>query len=180
MALAASFTQLDITVIQVAHLADRGIANLEDQAYFTRRQAHLSIVAFFGQQLRCSASGARQLTTFIFLQLNIVDQGANRDIRDWHAVAGADIGSRASNHNIANLKTQGDHNVALHAISVMKQRQTSCADRIVFNCSHGSGDIAFKALKIHDTYILAASTATMADSYSARKIATAITFSHHH
>ena len=51
MALAAGFAQLDIAVIQIANLTDRGVADLADQAYFTRRQADLGIIAFFGQQL---------------------------------------------------------------------------------------------------------------------------------
>jgi hypothetical protein len=66
VALAPGFTQLNVAVIQVANLADRGKANLADQAYFTGRQAYLGVIALFRQQLCGSPSRSRQLAAFAF------------------------------------------------------------------------------------------------------------------
>ena len=92
VALAAGFAQLDVAVIQITNLADGGIAHLAHQANFAGGQADLGIIAFFGQQLSSSARGADQLAAFALLQLNIVDQRADRDIGRGQAVARANFG----------------------------------------------------------------------------------------
>ncbi len=91
MTLATRFPQLDIAVVQITDLADGGVADLANQANFTRRQADLSVVTFFRQELSSGASGANQLTTLAFFQLDIVDHRADRNIGNRQAVAWADI-----------------------------------------------------------------------------------------
>jgi hypothetical protein len=55
MAFPSSLPQFYIAVIHIANLANRGIAVLPDQAYFTRGQADLGVIALFGEQLGGSA-----------------------------------------------------------------------------------------------------------------------------
>jgi hypothetical protein len=48
MAFSSGLTQLDIIVIQITNLADRGETYLAHQPHFTRWKADLSVLAFFG------------------------------------------------------------------------------------------------------------------------------------
>jgi hypothetical protein len=47
----SSLTQLDIIVVQITNLTDRGKTHLVHQSYFTRRKANLGILAFLGKHL---------------------------------------------------------------------------------------------------------------------------------
>jgi hypothetical protein len=49
VALAPCFTQLDIAVIQISNLPDRGVAFLPNQAYLAGRHADLGEITFFRQ-----------------------------------------------------------------------------------------------------------------------------------
>jgi hypothetical protein len=91
VALAPGFAQLDVAVIQVAHLADGGVAGLADQAHFTRGHAHLGVIAFFRQHLSCSTGGAHQLPAAAFFQLDVVHHRADRDVGNGQAVARANF-----------------------------------------------------------------------------------------
>jgi hypothetical protein len=91
MSLATSLAQLDVAVIQVPHLADCGIAALTDQAYFTGGKAHLSVIAFFRQELGGSTCCPDQLGAFPLLKLDVVHQRADWNIRNGQAVAGANF-----------------------------------------------------------------------------------------
>jgi len=108
-------------VIQVAHLADGGVAHLANQANFTGRQAQLRVIAFFGQQLRGGAGGANQLSALAFLQFDIVHHGADRNVGDGHAVAGANVDAGAGHDRVANAQPDGGHDVALFAVSIDQQ-----------------------------------------------------------
>jgi hypothetical protein len=52
MALAPSLAQLNVAMLNIANLSNRGQAILPYQTFFTRGQSHRGIVlVFFGQQL---------------------------------------------------------------------------------------------------------------------------------
>src|SRR5215472_11474899 len=66
----ASFADNLVLVIDVADLSDGGTAAYIDQSNFTAGHAHLRVRTFFGQQLRCAAGTAHQLSTAPELHLD--------------------------------------------------------------------------------------------------------------
>src|SRR5271157_6252232 len=91
VAFAAGLAQLDVAVVQVADLADRGIACLQDQAHLPGGQADLGVFALLRQELRRPSRGPDHLPAPALLQLDIVNHGADRDVRERQTVAGADL-----------------------------------------------------------------------------------------
>jgi hypothetical protein len=79
--LASCFAKLDVAMVEVTHLTNRGITNLMNQANLTRRHADLGKIAFFSKQLRRTTSGTNKLTTTPASVFDIVDHGPNRDVR---------------------------------------------------------------------------------------------------
>src|SRR6202011_4487985 len=77
-----------VLVIEIAELADRGAADDQDAAHLTRRHAHLRVVAFLGHQLRGAAGRPHELAALSGLQLDVVDDGTERDVQQRQGVAG--------------------------------------------------------------------------------------------
>ena len=79
MALAASLTQFDLSVLQITNLPDASGAFLADQANFTGGHTHLGIFTFFCQKLSRRTGGTDQLRAGAFTNFHIVNHGANRE-----------------------------------------------------------------------------------------------------
>jgi hypothetical protein len=163
VALAASFTQFHIAVIQVANLPNRRIAGLPHQANFARGQANLSVIAFFCQELSSAASRANQLSAATVFELNVMDQGTNGDIGQRQVVSRADLSLCAGDERIAHLYSQWGHDIAFFAISVEQQGQASGAVRIVFDRRDLRRYADFFTLEIDQANGAPVPTAAMAD-----------------
>ncbi|MPM68401.1 hypothetical protein SDC9_115333 [bioreactor metagenome] len=77
MALTAGFADLDIAVVGVSHLTDRGFALLADIAHLTGGEAHLNHAALFGHKLSGNARGTDELGAVAGGKLHVVDQFAD-------------------------------------------------------------------------------------------------------
>src|SRR5688572_19761895 len=119
VALATGFTEFDVAVIQISNLPHGRVASLTDQADLARGHAHLCKVAFLGEQLCSTTGGTYHLTTATFFDLDVVDHGTDRDIRDRKRVPRANLGARSGHNCIANLEIGRRHNVTLLTVSVV-------------------------------------------------------------
>src|SRR5690348_13263259 len=78
-AAAAGLADRDVLVIEVADLADRGEALHVDLADLARRHLDRRVLAFLGDQLHRRSGAARDLPALARLQLDVVQQRAERD-----------------------------------------------------------------------------------------------------
>ena len=84
---AAGLAEVLVLVIEVADLADGGHAADADPADLARRQADLGVLALLGQELGRGARRADDLAALARDELDVVDRGAERDVRDRQGVA---------------------------------------------------------------------------------------------
>ncbi|MPN03492.1 hypothetical protein SDC9_150722 [bioreactor metagenome] len=120
VALAAGLADVDVLVVDVADLADRGPGFDRDQANFARREPELRVFALFGHQLRRVACGPAQLAALAGLELDIVHHRAYGDVLNLERVADFDIGRLAREDLIAYREAHRRDDVALLAVCVMQ------------------------------------------------------------
>src|SRR5688572_10292205 len=86
----AGLAPVDVGLLGVAHLADRGAAAHVDEAHLARGHAQRGARALLGDQLGADARGAGDLGAATGTQLHAVDRGAHRDVAQRQVVAGLD------------------------------------------------------------------------------------------
>jgi hypothetical protein len=92
-----------------------------------------------------------------------MNRGAGGNILERQSIANQNIRIGAGTHRRPNLQADRLKNVALLAISVMHQRNTRRAIRIVFDSRHAPWHSVLLALEIDETQLLLVSTAVMAN-----------------
>ena len=90
--LTASLTDVDVLVLDVADLANGGIAVGTHDADLAGGHTDLSVIAFLSHQLSGGTGGTHQLSAVAGMQLDVVDHGTNGDVGDGQSVAGQNIG----------------------------------------------------------------------------------------
>src|ERR1700722_13106920 len=162
MALAAGFADHFVLVIEVAELTDGRAANHLNLAHFARRHADLRVLAFFGHQLRRRSGRAHELAAFTGPQLDVVDDRAQRDVRERERVADLDVGIRTRHDDRADFETDGRQDIALLAVAVMQQRDAGRAVGIVLNRRDLRRNGVLRTLEVDDAVLLARAAALMA------------------
>ena len=104
---AARFTQHDVGVVHIAHLADGGLGVHGDPAHFAAGETDLGVLAFLGHELGSVAGGPDQLRALAGLELDAVDHGAHGDVLDLEGVAHLDVRAFAGEEAVAYLQAQG-------------------------------------------------------------------------
>src|SRR5205807_3127588 len=87
----AGLADVLVLVLDVADLADGGVAEHGNPAHLTGRHPDLGVIALARQQLRRHAGRAHHLATAPGLELDVVHRAAQRDIGERQRVARADI-----------------------------------------------------------------------------------------
>ena len=95
VALAPGLADLDVLVIGVADRADRAAAVLAHEAHLAGRQAQRRHPVLARHELDARAGGAAHLAAAAGLQLDVVDDRADRDAAQRQAAARRDVGIRA-------------------------------------------------------------------------------------
>src|SRR3990170_1300594 len=103
--LPAGLAKLDIGVVGVADLTDRGITRLPDQSHLARRQTDGGVDAFFAQHLSGGPGRANELAAASFLELDVVNQRAERNARQRQAVARPDLSLGPGHELVADLQS---------------------------------------------------------------------------
>ena len=94
VAFPAGFADRDVLMVDVADLADAGVAVDVDVALFAGGEADQGVVPFLRHQLRHVAGRADQLGALAGVELDAVDEGTERNVRKGKRVAGTSGGCR--------------------------------------------------------------------------------------
>ena len=162
--LAAGLTDADVGVVGVADLADGG-AGVHAAPCAPRRRAGAPERSAPSLAITCAAVPAERTIwpPLAGLDLHVVDQGAEGDVRDRQAVAGLDVGGGAAHDGVAHLQAQGREDVALLAVRVVQQGDEAGAVGIVLDRLDGGGDAVLGALEVDDAVLAASAAALMTD-----------------
>src|SRR4051794_31633568 len=96
--LATGLADLDVLVVGVADRAHGGSALGADHAHLARGQAQRGHALVLRHELDRGAGGAAELAAAPGLELDVVDHGADRHVRQRQAVARRDLGLGAGRH----------------------------------------------------------------------------------
>src|SRR5690606_16908388 len=129
----ACLTPVDVGVLGVADLADRGAVAHVHVADLAGRHTQLGVRTLLGDQLDACASRPGDLRAAARTQLDGVHHGADRDVAQRQVVARLDVRGRAGLHHIALLELVRRDDVALLAVGVVQQRDASRPVRVVLD-----------------------------------------------
>ena len=135
----------------VSDFADGRMAREEDQSGFAGRQSHLRVFSLFRHQLSAHSSGANKLSAFAEMQLDVVNDGSNRDRSDWQTVSRADIRCIARDDDVALFEIFRSENISLLAIRILDKRDSTRSVGIVLYRQNCGGNIVFVSFEIDDT-----------------------------
>ena len=130
---AAGLAELDVALLGVADLADRGPAGRVDPADLAGRHPELGVAAFLGQQLHARARRPRDLRPGAGAQLDGVHHRAGRDAAQRQRVARLDVGARAAFHAVADGQALRADDVPLLAVREVQQRDPGGPVRVVLD-----------------------------------------------
>src|SRR5580692_8800760 len=147
-AAAPGLADRNIHVVRVGHRADGGDAAAVNQTLFPGIQAQDHIFAVAADDLRIIAGRARDLAALADLDLDIVDDGADRDIGGRHGVAGLDVDMLAVNHRVADREPLRRQDIIELGVVVFYQRDDGGAVRIVFEPLDLGRSVELAALEV--------------------------------
>src|SRR3954462_4709606 len=153
-AVAARLADRHVLVLQVAHLADGGVALDVHPPHLARGELDLRPAAVAGHQLRAAAGRADHLAPLADLELDVVDHRAQRDLAQGERVADVDLGALARHHLGAHLQAVRPEDVALLAVRVVQQGDARRAVRVVFDRRDLGRHAVLVALEVDDTVAL--------------------------
>src|SRR6476646_290739 len=132
---AAGLAPVDVGLLGVADLADRGAAAQVDVADLTGRHAQLRVGAVLGDELHAGTGRAGDLRAAAGPELDGVDDRTDRDVAQRQVVAGLDVGRGAVLHGVALLQLRRREDVALLAVRVVQQRDARGEVGVVLDVS---------------------------------------------
>src|SRR5215207_6114976 len=145
---AAGLAEVLVLVVEVADLADRRHAPDAHPANLAGRQPDLGVFALLGQQLCAHPGRADDLAAAAGDELDVVDGGAERDVRDRQRVAHARLGVRAGDDDVTDAQAMRQQHVALLAVAVVEQPDPRRAVRVVLDGRHAGGHAELVALEV--------------------------------
>src|SRR3954463_5292994 len=131
--LPAGLADLDVLVVGVADRADGRAALAADHPHLAGRQAQRGHVAVLRHELHRRAGRARELAAAAGLQLDVVDDRADRHVLQRQRVSDRDLRARAGGHRHADGQSVRREDVALLAVDVVQQRDVRRAVRVVLD-----------------------------------------------
>src|SRR3954462_15404311 len=132
-ALAAGLAPVDVALLGVADLADRGAAALVDQADLTGGHTKVGHGALLRQQLHGGTGGAGELGAATGTDLDRVDRGTDRDVAERQVVARLDVGPGTVLDAVTLRQVARGEDVALLAVGVVQQRDARGAVGVVLD-----------------------------------------------
>src|ERR1700722_17670176 len=129
----AGLAGLEVALLGVADLADRGPAGRVDPPDLAGRHPQLGVAALLGQQLHAGARRTGDLGAAAGPQLDSVHHGAGRDAAQRHRVAWLDVRAGAALHGVPGRQALRADDVALLAARVVEQRDGGGAVRVVLD-----------------------------------------------
>ena len=171
---AASLAQADVLMVGVADGADGRLRVQRQLAHFTRGQTDGRKAVFLRHELRAHAGGTNQLTAAAGLELQVVDQRADRDVRQRQRVAGLDVRVLRGHHGVAHIQAQRSQDVTLLAVGVEQQGDERAAVRVVLNRGNLRRNFQLVALEINHAVLDLVAAALMTDGDLALLVAAGV------
>ena len=157
---APGLAEVLVLVVDVRDLPDRRHALHAHAAHLARGQAHLGVVALLGEQLGRHAGGPDDLATLARDELDVVDRGAERDVRDRQRVAHAGLRLGPGDDDVTDLEAVRQQHVALGAVPVVQQADAGRPVGVVLDRRQPRGHARLVALEVDDPVVgLLAATA---------------------
>ena len=167
----AGFAERDVGVVDVANLADGGVAVHADLAHFAGRHTDGRESALLRHELRGVARGADELRTLARVHFDVVDNGTHGDVRQRQSVARLDVGALAGNDHITGGETDRSEDVAALAVGILDQRDVGAAVGVVLQAEDLRLDVALVALEVDDAVLLPVAAAVMTNGDAAVVVA---------
>src|SRR6185369_7447043 len=111
-----------VHVVGVRHRAYRGHAAVQNHAQLARVQADLGVAGVTADQLGVGPGGAGHLAALQGLQLDVVDDRADRHAAQRHGVARLHVGAFGGDHLVAGLQALRRQDVGELAVGVLHER----------------------------------------------------------
>src|SRR5918993_2773903 len=156
-----------VLVIQVADLADGRHAAQRDAPHLARRQPDGGVVALLGEELGRRAGGPDDLAALAGDELDVVDRGAQRDVRQRQRVADPSVGAGARDDDVADLEAVGQQDVALFAVAVVEQADPRGAVRVVLDGREAGRHAGLVTLEVDAPVVGLLAATTVADREAA-------------
>src|SRR6266850_101819 len=153
----------DVLVVEVADLADGRHAPERDQPHLAGWQLERRAVALLRQELGLSARAPAELRAAAGLELDVVDERADRDVPHRQRVPGQDVRLRARHEGVPDPDPERGDDVALLTVPVVEQGQARRAVRIVLDRGDARGDAVFLPPEIDPPQHLFGAAAAMPD-----------------
>jgi hypothetical protein len=162
-------------VINVAHLPNRSATRQRHPPHLARRQTQDSEAFVLGHELDARAGAPGELAALPRLQLDVVDDGARRDAREWKRVTRPDVRFGARLDGLPDTKPGRRQDVRLRAIGVVEKRDPSRPVRVVLDRGHLGGNTVLPPLEVDDA-VAALVTAPLMPNREAALIVAAARF----
>src|SRR4051794_32784218 len=146
---AASLAPVDVGLLGVADLTDRGTASGIDVANLARRHPELRHAAVLGDQLDARAGRPGDLRSATRPELDRVDHGADGDVAQRQVVARLDVGRRTGLDPVALRQAGRTDDVALLAVGVVEQGDARRAVGVVLDV----GDLGRHTVLVRPTEV---------------------------
>src|SRR3569623_972903 len=121
--------------------------------------------AIAADDLIVSPGGAGDLATLARLQLDVVDDGADRHLADLHRIARLHVDLLAGDDLVARSETLRSDNVGLLAALVGDERDERRPVGVVFEPLHGRGNVPGAALEVDVAILLLVTAGDAARSF---------------
>src|SRR5580704_11359904 len=131
-AAAAGLADRDVQNVGIGNPTDGGDAAAMHQALLAGIQAQDHIFAVATDDLRVGAGGTRDLAALADLDLDIVDDGADRNVGGRHGIAGLDVDMLAGDHRVADREPLHRQDIVELAVLIFDQCDEGGTVRIVF------------------------------------------------
>src|SRR3954447_7018397 len=168
---AAGLAEVLVLVVEVADLTDRGHAAHRDPPHLPRGESHGRELAFLREELGGHAGGPDDLAALAGDELDVVDRGAERDVRQRQRVADPGLGRRTGDDDVTDLQTVRQEHVALLAVPVVQQADPRRAVRVVLDRRETGGHVELVALEVDLAVVLLLAAAAMAHGHPALVVA---------
>src|SRR6266508_1749951 len=172
---AAGLAPADQLLLGVADLTHRGPAGGLHLADLPRGQPERGQRAVLGHQLGPGTGRAGQLGAAARAELDVVHHRADRDVPQRQGVARLDVGALARLHRVADLEAGGRDDVALLAVGVVEQGDTSGPVRVVLDPGHLGRHPVLVPAEVDDAVALLVAAALVARGYPPVDVAAALT-----
>ncbi len=141
----------NVLMIQVSDLADRRFTIQMDEAYLPGRQADVGVISLLREELGHRPSRSDKLGSLTRLELDIVDEGSQRDRPEGQRVSRLDVHVVTGYHPIARLDPVRGQNVALLPVCIMEKGDLGGTVRIVFHGRYPSWDVQLVPLEVDES-----------------------------